>query len=80
MVGINSIDHLAFGPDCFEEGKVLSFCFLAFSPSLSKIGNDCKKQQELCEDKNYQSKVNKSQNISLQLLLILLDNLSFAHA
>jgi len=67
VVGINGIDHLAFGPDRLEEGKVFGFCLLAFFSSLPKIGSDCQKQKELCEDEHYQYKIDRSHNISLQL-------------
>ena len=67
VVGINGINHLAFGPDRLEEGKVISFCLLAFFSSLPKIGSDGQKQKELCEDEHYQYKVDRSHNISLKL-------------
>ena len=67
MIGINSINHLAFGPDCLEEGEVFGFCLLAFFLSLPKIRRDGQKQEELSEDKHYQHKVDRPHNISLQL-------------
>jgi hypothetical protein len=67
VVWINGINHLAFGLDRLEEGKVFVFCLLAFFSSLPKIGSDGQKQKELCEDEHYQYKVDRSHNISLQL-------------
>ena len=68
MVGINSINYLAFGPDTLVEGKVLSFCFLAFFPFHSKIAIDGEKQKELSEDKRYQREADRPHNISLSVI------------
>jgi len=67
MVGINGINHLAFGPEPLIEWKIFGFCFLAFFSSLHKIGSDGQKKEELSEDKHYQHKVDRPHNISLQL-------------
>ncbi len=75
MVGINSINYLAFGPESLIEGKIFGFCFLVFFSSPFKIVSDCQKKEELSEDKHNQYKVGSGHETMLHLELIISNKL-----
>ena len=77
MVGIDSVNQLAFCPETLIEWKIFGFCFLVFFSSPFKIVSDCQKKEELSEDKHYQYKVGSGHKTTLHLRLVISNKLKF---